>query len=909
MLIDENSVYNTDIGVQEFAPLTDVKADDYFFITIMTQDNNEMELTDATGWTQVSLSSTGSNCEVEVWYKKVAVDSEVPTGVENTGTDNTWSNILLVRGLDTSNPIDVASGSYATSALAVCPDVTSTQANNIVLRAAVSDAQNFTRPTSIPTILFETDYYMGWSTVDATTTGVLNITMAASDQWAASTVVLKRAATDTSTPVKVQNAIGGTETLTQVTGQTHNGDDWRDIVRASGKVFDLPGSAETWSVDMSLTPTAATRVMKADNFSTVFPVGGGTSVVTFANGASGTLKRIEQQDSNSYFMFFEGWSGSTPPNNNSGSQSGTGYTCLSEGTTIYELTTDMVNTGITKPASGRGIYITGMNTGLGVADGYYITGTTSKGIGTGISPIGYWVTLQTDAASYKDSSAVTLSGTNTGTATITDSGMLIYDYNVTTPFAYPNETAGTIYWNANVVGNNKEFTAAKDLDADICVIFTKPYTGNNKQIWFWAADSSGNWKCWLVFQNGTVSIDHTTFIDFADIEGLVNSDGTFDATDIKHYGTFFKQKSSAQYRTPTGTYDLYTLNTMTVTGGSTTYPIALWMIEKNVNKGIRVNGTVFEEYMSTSAPSQFLLGGKLKLGDGVLTNTAVSAQNTSLSFNPHSDGIGTFFYYVGAYKAGIEVDRCSGDLTYDTIASDAGWYYISTDDDIDLSGAILVGSDAALDDGKTYENISFVNSKQVTLDAGSGLDGCTINGSIETGTVGGLLIDIADSPIVKNTVIKNSVGYGIRIDGVGDITLNGMTFSDNATKDIYVSASSGTVNITTDVAGITYDSAGATVNIIAPSTSFDFIVSPSITGYEWRLYEVDNTGSLTGAIEIDGEESATVDNQSITNDEIRTVALQIISQPDHDYTESITWYELIAADLSVTILLTKDINN
>ncbi len=849
MLIDENSIFNTDIGVQEFTPLTDVKANDYFVITILTKDNNEVELIDSTGWTQVSMSSSGGACEVEMWYKKVTVDKEEPTGIENTGADDTWSNLHLIRGLDSTNPIDVADGDYvSTSALAICPSVTSTQDNQILFRVAVSDGQNFTRPTSIPVILFETDFYMGWSKIDAGASGTLEIPLAASDQWATASVVFKRASGDTSTPLEIKNETGGTETLTQITGQTHNGNNWRDIVRATNTTLDIKGTAETWSIDMSLTPTANTRIMKFDNFSTVFPVGDGTSVVTFANGASGTLKKIERYDNNSYYLYFEDWTGNNLPNNNKGTQSGTGYTCLSEGTIFYDITPNMVYVGTKLVTGGRGCYITGMSS-LGVSNDYYLIGKNIRGTlaDAGYTVLGYWVDLYEDATQFDLSTPLTLTPSATGTATITDTGMMLYDYDTTSPFAYPHGADLTIgpHWNVNVVGNNKVFTTAQDFSEDINVIFTKPYAGNTKKLWFWASDSSGNWKCWLISNLPTISMDYTTFIDFADTEGLYNSEGTFDATDVKYYGTLFQQKIPTHYRAPYGTYDLYSLNTMIPTGGSTEYPIKLWMIEKNINKGARVNGTIFSDYMSTSSPSQFLLAGKLKLGNGVLENTTISAQNTNLSFNPHSDGIGTYFYYVGGYKAGIEIDKCKGDLTYDTIVSDSGWYFTSTDDSVDLSGAIFVNSDCNLNSGKVYENISFVNSPCVKLSNGSGVDNCTINGSIETGTTGAVLVDSADTPTLSDTSIKNSAGYGMRIEGTTSITLNHIIFNNNATKDIYFAATSGTITVTISNSGTTptYDSAGVTV--VLAGQPVEETLTNVVVGSIYQIYNITQSTVIT----------------------------------------------------------------
>ena len=91
---------------------------------------------------------------------------------------------------------------------------------------------------------------------------------------------------------------------------------------------------------------------------------------------------------------------------------------------------------------------------------------------------------------------------------------------------------------------------------------------------------------------------------------------------------------------------------------------------------------------------------------------------------------------------------------------------------------------------------------------------------------------------------------------------------------------------------------------------FSFTVDPSITGYEWRIYSVTAKGSLAGAVELDGEESASADNQSYpyeyTSDVV--IAVQILAIED-DYVESITYYTLGNNDQDVTILLREDINN
>jgi len=93
--------------------------------------------------------------------------------------------------------------------------------------------------------------------------------------------------------------------------------------------------------------------------------------------------------------------------------------------------------------------------------------------------------------------------------------------------------------------------------------------------------------------------------------------------------------------------------------------------------------------------------------------------------------------------------------------------------------------------------------------------------------------------------------------------------------------------------------------------NFKFTLQPSITNYEWRIYEIDAIGSLTGAVELAGGETASIDNQTYTYTYISDtpIALQIISQPNTDYVESTTFYTLSNSDQNTNILLDIDINN
>lgn len=105
-----------------------------------------------------------------------------------------------------------------------------------------------------------------------------------------------------------------------------------------------------------------------------------------------------------------------------------------------------------------------------------------------------------------------------------------------------------------------------------------------------------------------------------------------------------------------------------------------------------------------------------------------------------------------------------------------------------------------------------------------------------------------------------------------------------------------------------YNTGTGIVNVIAGQKSFKFTLNPSITGYEWRIYSVTAIGSLVGAVELAGQESATLDNQTYTYSySVDTfIAVQILGV---DYVDEPTFYTLKNSNQDVTINLTKDSNN
>lgn len=191
-----------------------------------------------------------------------------------------------------------------------------------------------------------------------------------------------------------------------------------------------------------------------------------------------------------------------------------------------------------------------------------------------------------------------------------------------------------------------------------------------------------------------------------------------------------------------------------------------------------------------------------------------------------------------------------------------------------------------------------------------------------SGTVG---ISVNSLNIITKTTF-NSDGTGHAVD-LGTISSNTSMTWDNTANDyaatngstgnetILISVDTGitlTINVTDTASTPTYYNTGlGTVSVVAGQKTFKFTINPSFIDYEWRIYSVTAIGSLAGAVELDGEEYATADNQtysySYTVD--TPIAVQIISQPDHDYEESVRYYTLQNSNQDVTLILTKDNNN
>lgn len=223
----------------------------------------------------------------------------------------------------------------------------------------------------------------------------------------------------------------------------------------------------------------------------------------------------------------------------------------------------------------------------------------------------------------------------------------------------------------------------------------------------------------------------------------------------------------------------------------------------------------------------------------------------------------------------------------------------------DFTGATWRGSESVSLNGATVDSCIFdkiVSSSSVITSDLVNVNGCSFisdgsNHAVELTSLG------------SGTMTWNNTSSGYVSGSSGSPA----TTSSTGNEALYVNVGSGTltVNVADGATIPSIRTAGATVNVVAGLKTFTFSTLPSFTGYEWRIYEVTSLGSLSGSVEIAGEESSTnsSNSYSYSYSSDQTIAVQIISQPGADYREEIRYYTLTNNDQSVTINLEVDNNN
>lgn len=218
----------------------------------------------------------------------------------------------------------------------------------------------------------------------------------------------------------------------------------------------------------------------------------------------------------------------------------------------------------------------------------------------------------------------------------------------------------------------------------------------------------------------------------------------------------------------------------------------------------------------------------------------------------------------------------------------------------------------------------------VVTQGGATITGCTFDAALLTANVAALTV--SNLALVTGCAFtRGTLGHAVDLGVIGStqtLAWNGNKLTGyraggaagtnievavpDGTEAIKVSVSSGFV-LTLDVQNGAdvpqVDNIGlGTVNITAGSKTLTISVSPITSGYEWRFYTVTAVGSLVGAIEIDGEESAVGNTHALVHTYAsQPFAVQIMHP---DYVEVIKYYTLDNVNnITETLALTVDTND
>ena len=782
-------------------PMSGVLNGDLLIMMWAVNDDDTISIDDA-GWTEVPNTNPGANTdEVRAYYKFATADNEQCSTWSNTSTStNVYMHTIAIRGVDTTTPIidsDFSKYTSTSNTIVLYPSLTSTADKQLCFYLSSSDGDAITVGSHSAFKQLEgvsgTSDSMCYQYIS---NGVETIPSfedsVESDQTSAFGFILKDAVVSPAplevTPLKA---------LTKITPDNNNDSGWMEAVYASGIDID------TGVARVNETPTLT--VWNGTTYSFRMDGGSGTPVigdtVTFGDATTGILRRHNPTSGANQYLTVDTMTGSTQADNSSVSFS-SGASRLIKGTGNYQINITGLFMAEVKIATYFCFKSSGYSS-VGLTDGnvYWIKATSSANTFNE----GYGYEIVSHASRY-DLGTVITGSVGTATGTMSPYNMCDFSYNVDADNDYPTGSSGVTGWKKSLVGSCRSFTTSSDMSNELIALWQKPTSSNVAYMYFLMIDTSNNWKLWKIrskYIAGYIysSAEHN-LISPDSVDTPIFQTASFNSDAIKYYGMMFRESSDTA-RNGCSTYDQYIVNTQTITGGGSSKQVSWSDISSALNGEINDNGLTYDKTLQNIVPSQFVLSRSLKL------SCEIGMNNQALSFPPQADGINNFLYNCDANFAGLETDTASGNINTALIASDKGAYLTNTAlDTIDYTGSIISKYNPTLQSGKTYSQVSFVECGQIT--GGSTLENCTISG--HTGN-GGILFD---GEINGGTYTNNT--YAIEIDSAGDYEINDGTFSENG-YDINVTATTGTVNITTNIMGLTYQTAGATVNLIEPSTT------------------------------------------------------------------------------------------
>lgn len=335
-------------------------------------------------------------------------------------------------------------------------------------------------------------------------------------------------------------------------------------------------------------------------------------------------------------------------------------------------------------------------------------------------------------------------------------------------------------------------------------------------------DNGGtNWKAYQLSQIfGMLSNQlYTGIIDLTNSTPY-DSGGTLDLTQVRKISFLAHRLANTTSRTFLIRH-LNLLSKTTLTGGNATKPLTPNYLRK-VLQGWSCAGLVGGESPAITVKSD------VQIGDGTIP-TYLDATGTLTTFPPAYNSLSQREWNVGANQIDVTIKAGASDtinLTATSVSADQQ-QNLTFDAATDASAAYSTSGASIIGMLPTWQSVTPANN---VTHSGCGIvafGGCTATNVTVTRGTGQCAATVSDGfDDTGGTYVGNSTCiYGLRVAVAGDIYLDNSTFS-GFTKDIDVTAVSGAVDIhlATGTATPTYQTAGATVTIIAPQPILDATV-------------------------------------------------------------------------------------
>lgn len=336
-------------------------------------------------------------------------------------------------------------------------------------------------------------------------------------------------------------------------------------------------------------------------------------------------------------------------------------------------------------------------------------------------------------------------------------------------------------------------------------------------------DSSGNWATYQIAskkKGWAAAVTDVAYIDLATATPYATS-GTLDYTDVTQVAFLYHRSGSSTTSYSVRPARLSLVKSIKMYGGGAAFPVTIDTYHTGMHLWPEFGFSLLQ------GAAQYLLNVPLQIGDGT-HETYYEGSATSVEFpvgwSATMVSPWQMKWNVGANKAGFTV-KASAD---DTIRFKNGLAVTDTEQLLRLDAA--TNASASYDFAQTFSGFAVGWNTSIPLDSavffgcrdvdlkGATVTGCRWNGSQAADAA--CLLSVDGASITDSTFIKGSEDYAIEISAAGDYVLEGNTYT-GYTKEIYVSASSGTVTITilSSDAVPDYDTDGATVVIDQPYTS------------------------------------------------------------------------------------------